>query len=219
MATKKHAANHESDALIGEKHANMSPIMPAPFHHCTRCGTAEPRAHSEREFRCVACGHRHYITPIPAAGALVVDAAGRVLIIRRGHEPGLGLLGLPGGVMEAGETGEQAAAREIREETGLDVPLEAFQPFCTLPNQYRFQDFVWPTIDLIYLARVESFDGAQPDPAEVQEWLALPPQEVPLDQFAFASNAEAVRRLALLTSSSSQLLLKNNDVSTIHPYQ
>jgi 8-oxo-dGTP pyrophosphatase MutT (NUDIX family) len=47
--------------------------------------------------------------------------------------------------MEAGETGEQAAAREIREETGLNVPLEAFQPFCTLPNQYLFQDFVWPT--------------------------------------------------------------------------
>lgn len=219
MATKKYAANHESDALIGEKHATMSPIMPAPFHHCTRCGTPEPRAHSEREFRCVACGHRHYITPIPAAGALVVDAAGRVLIIRRGHEPGLGLLGLPGGVMEAGETGEQAAAREIREETGLNVPLEAFQPFCTLPNQYRFQDFVWPTIDLIYLARVESFDGAQPDPAEVQEWLALPPQQVPLDQFAFPSNAEAVRRLALLTDTSSQLLLKNKDVSMIHPYQ
>jgi hypothetical protein len=53
----------------------------------------------------------------------------------------------------------------------------------------------------------------------VQEWLALPPHEVPLDQFAFPSNAEAVRRLALLTASSSQLLLKINDVSTIHPYQ
>jgi ADP-ribose pyrophosphatase len=54
---------------------------------------------------------------------------------------------------------------------------------------------VWPTIDLFFVARVESFDGLRADPAEVMEWMPMKLDEVPLEQFAFGSNAEAVRRL------------------------
>ena len=58
---------------------------------------------------------------IPCVGAIVVDGAGRILLIRRGHEPGAGLWSLPGGRVEPGETDEQAVIREIAEETGLSV--------------------------------------------------------------------------------------------------
>jgi 8-oxo-dGTP diphosphatase len=51
----------------------------------------------------------------------VHDAAGRLLLIRRGREPGRGLWSLPGGRVERGETVAAAAVREVREETGLDV--------------------------------------------------------------------------------------------------
>ncbi|MQA88434.1 MAG: NUDIX domain-containing protein [Streptosporangiales bacterium] len=54
-------------------------------------------------------------------GAVVRDRDGRLLLIRRGHPPGLGLWSLPGGRTEPGETDEQAVVREVREETGLDV--------------------------------------------------------------------------------------------------
>jgi ADP-ribose pyrophosphatase YjhB (NUDIX family) len=56
---------------------------------------------------------------IPCVGAVIKDAAGRLLLIRRGHEPGAGLWSLPGGRIEPGETHQQAVAREILEETGL----------------------------------------------------------------------------------------------------
>jgi 8-oxo-dGTP diphosphatase len=55
------------------------------------------------------------------AGAVVTDAAGRLLLIQRGHEPEAGLWSLPGGRLEPGETAEQAMIREVREETGLTV--------------------------------------------------------------------------------------------------
>jgi ADP-ribose pyrophosphatase YjhB (NUDIX family) len=58
---------------------------------------------------------------VPCAGAVVHDAAGRLLLIRRGREPGRGLWSLPGGRCEAGEDTAATAVRETYEETGLVV--------------------------------------------------------------------------------------------------
>ncbi len=62
---------------------------------------------------------------MPCAGAVVHDPAGRLLLIRRGREPGRGLWSLPGGRCEPGETAAQTAVREVREETGLTVAAGA----------------------------------------------------------------------------------------------
>jgi 8-oxo-dGTP diphosphatase len=58
---------------------------------------------------------------VPCAGAIVHDDAGRLLLIRRGQEPGRGLWSLPGGRCEAGEDPAATAVRETYEETGLVV--------------------------------------------------------------------------------------------------
>ena len=58
---------------------------------------------------------------VPCVGAVIRDGAGRILLIKRGHEPGKGLWSVPGGRIEPGETDEQAIVREVREETGLEV--------------------------------------------------------------------------------------------------
>lgn len=58
---------------------------------------------------------------IPCVGAVIKDPGGRLLLIKRGHEPGKGLWSVPGGRIEAGETDEEALVREVREETGLIV--------------------------------------------------------------------------------------------------
>ena len=58
---------------------------------------------------------------IPCVGAVVRDEQGRLLLIKRGHEPGAGLWSLPGGRIEPGETDAEALVREMLEETGLKV--------------------------------------------------------------------------------------------------
>lgn len=54
-------------------------------------------------------------------GVLVLDAAGRLLVVRRANAPSRGHWSVPGGRVEAGETLVAAARREAREETGLEV--------------------------------------------------------------------------------------------------
>jgi 8-oxo-dGTP diphosphatase len=58
---------------------------------------------------------------IPCVGAVIKDGQGRLLLIKRGHEPGAGLWSLPGGRIEPGETDGEALVREMLEETGLAV--------------------------------------------------------------------------------------------------
>jgi 8-oxo-dGTP diphosphatase len=58
--------------------------------------------------------------PIAAVGAVILDRD-RVLLVQRGQEPLKGEWSLPGGAVEIGETLEAALAREVREETSLDV--------------------------------------------------------------------------------------------------
>ena len=58
-------------------------------------------------------------------GAVVLDDAGRLLLVRRRNSPGRGLWSVPGGRVEPGEALAAAVAREVREETGLDVRVGA----------------------------------------------------------------------------------------------
>ena len=60
-----------------------------------------------------------YRQPTLAADCVVFDPQGRLLLIRRKNPPFQGQYALPGGFVEYGETAEQAAARELAEETGL----------------------------------------------------------------------------------------------------
>ena len=64
-------------------------------------------------------------TEVECVGGIVVDGQGRLLLIRRGQEPSKGSWSVPGGRVEPGETRPEATAREVREETGLDVSVGA----------------------------------------------------------------------------------------------
>ncbi|GGN94284.1 NUDIX domain-containing protein [Nocardia rhizosphaerihabitans] len=68
---------------------------------------------------------------VPGASVLVTDSASRILMQRRGDS---GNWSLPGGVMEIGETLEQCAVRETKEETGLDIEITGLLGIYTDPD-------------------------------------------------------------------------------------
>lgn len=72
---------------------------------------------------CEDCGFVHWNNPKPVTVTLVPKGDGLVLIKRK-VEPRPGMWALPGGFMEEGESVEQGACREVKEETGLDVEID-----------------------------------------------------------------------------------------------
>jgi len=91
---------------------------------CPQCGAALRRrlAFGRRRPVCPQCGHVHFDDPKVAVGVLA-ERRGRLLLVRRNHEPHLGEWSFPSGYVDAGEALEEAAVRETKEETGLDVRL------------------------------------------------------------------------------------------------
>ncbi|MFN3200288.1 MAG: NUDIX domain-containing protein [Bradymonadia bacterium] len=101
--------------------------------HCENCGTPYPDAGGPWPRTCAACGHTRYLNPTPVAVLLqpVRHSAGELglLAIRRAIEPRKGLLALPGGFIDLGESWTSAAARELYEETGVRIEEGRIVPF------------------------------------------------------------------------------------------
>lgn len=93
--------------------------MTGQHSHCSYCGKAFPPAASWPR-HCHGCGNTSYQNPIPVA-VVLLPAGDGVVVIRRGIEPARGTLTLPGGYMGIGETWQEAAARELEEETGIAI--------------------------------------------------------------------------------------------------
>ena len=102
----------QSPALLDDKHC---PACAASLNPKEVAGKQRPV--------CTKCGHVVYYDPKVAA-TCIVQREGKVLMIRRAVQPGIGLWSIPGGYVDRGEVVEEAAAREVLEETGLAVEVE-----------------------------------------------------------------------------------------------
>jgi ADP-ribose pyrophosphatase YjhB (NUDIX family) len=112
-----------------------------------------PRCASPLEFadigelprpRCPECGYRYFRNPGVGAAAVVLDGDGRVLLVRRSDN---GLWCVPCGFCEWGEDIRMAAARECREESGIEVEVGD-----VLQVMSNFHDAGKPTIGVWFWA-------------------------------------------------------------------
>lgn len=95
------------------------------IRHCSRCGDLLDFGPVEGEERdrlvCPSCHFISYVNPRLVVTTLPITDDGRVILLRRGIEPGYGSWAQPGGFLEIDETAEAGAVRETLEETGLVV--------------------------------------------------------------------------------------------------
>lgn len=167
------------------------PLPSAVFRHCPRCGRGPCEPGPEPLFSCPVCGLRYHFNPAVAAAVIAEDPQGRVLMVRRAKDPGRGLLGVPGGFVDIGETAEAAAAREAREETGVEVFDLRF--LGGWPNVYEFREIAYPVLDLYFTGRAR--DGSTASAGhEVAEVLWLRPEDMDPGRLAFPTTRTAFLR-------------------------
>jgi len=163
---------------------------------CPRCATAMVSADDHGTVRptCPKCGYIWYRNPVPAAGVVLVEK-GRVLLVKRRWDPRAGSWCLPAGVMEAGETPEQTAVRELEEETGVIAQLTG------LFGVYAGFDDPRVRAVLILYAGVSTGGTLRAGDDAID--LAWYPLDALPDDLAFASHrqalAELIERLAKTT--------------------
>lgn len=121
---------------------------------------------------CPQCGWIYFQDPKVAA-AVLIEEDGRVLLVRRAHEPYRGLWTLPAGFINGGENPAEAAERECLEETGLSVRVKRVLDIISGREHERGADFI-----IIYLAEIISGELTPADDADAAEWFSrvdLPP--------------------------------------------
>lgn len=136
---------------------NARPAAPAApvqrrFRFCPYCATPLEDLHKFGALRpvCPACGFVHFRDPKVAVVALLSIPAGygaagaepRVLLVRRGVQPGKGLWALPGGFLDADELPAAGLQRELLEETGLHVRVDSLLDIYALETPSGATGFV-----------------------------------------------------------------------------
>lgn len=102
---------------------------------CSFCGRRFPDP-APWPRQCSACSNFTYRNPLPVVVMLVPVADG-LLVIRRGIEPGVGKLALPGGFLDFGEAWQEGGVREVFEETGLRLSADEVRLFGVHSSEER----------------------------------------------------------------------------------
>jgi len=143
-------------------------------------------------FTCGGCGFVLFFNAAAAVAVFIRRDDRRVLFIRRAKDPGRGMLGLPGGFADFGESAEDATRREAREEVGLE--LEALTYLASYPNAYAYAGVTYHTLDIFFCASVTG--TARPRPLDAVESVCwLDPALVDLAEIAFSSMRSAITAL------------------------
>lgn len=154
------------------------------LEYCPKCGSKHFEKNSVKSRHCENCGFEYFMNASSANAAFIVNERGELLVTRRNREPAKGMLDLPGGFADAGETAEEGVVREVKEETGLEVT--SAQYLFSLPNVYHYGDMDIPTLDLFYRCEVADLSvlHAADDAGECM-WMK--PEEIHTEQFGLRS--------------------------------
>jgi ADP-ribose pyrophosphatase YjhB (NUDIX family) len=175
----------------------------ADLRHCPQCGAAVesriPHGDDRERAVCSECEHIAYVNPKVIVGSVCFSGE-RLLLCRRAIEPRKGYWTIPAGFMELGETAEEGAMREAREEANADIEIEALLATYSVRHVGQVQ--------LLYLARLLNDDIAPG--LESLDVMLCRFDEIPWHDLAFPTVEWALSRARLVKDSGEMLLPESN---------
>jgi ADP-ribose pyrophosphatase YjhB (NUDIX family) len=154
------------------------------FKYCPRCAAemTDQEVYGRIRRVCPTCRFVQFIDPKVSAAVMALQD-GQVLLVKRMMDPARGSWCFPGGFMELGETPQQTAKRECREESGFEVEITG------LVDVYYYEDYRGSGVLIMYKGQVV---GGQPQPGDDAETVGFfGPNELP-ENIVFDSNLKTL---------------------------
>ncbi len=120
----------------------MNALEMTRWEHCPRCGQPQMQHREDAALECKSCTYLYYHSAV-AAVVGIVQHNDKIIITRRANEPGKGLMAIPGGFVEHGESLEETLVRELHEELNLEVTAPTY--LASFASQYLFRDVLYQT--------------------------------------------------------------------------
>jgi 8-oxo-dGTP diphosphatase len=156
------------------------------YRFCPRCGGGLDRrvvkANEPKRLVCQACSFIFYQDPKVVAGA-VFTLDGGIVLLKRGVEPAMGKWVFPSGYVDQGESVQDAAIRETKEESQVDVKLGPLLNVYSYPRS--------PNVIIVYTAEIIGGELVAAD--ESVDAGAFSPKKIPWDELAFDSTRDALQ--------------------------
>lgn len=154
--------------------------------YCSQCQTGIewkiPAGDNRHRFVCPACDIIFYENPRIVAGTIPVHA-GKILLCRRAIEPRKGYWTLPAGFMENGESTEEAALRETREEANAEVVITSLFSMITVPHIAQ--------VHIFFAADLPKPEFSSGD--ESLEVKLFAPKDIPWNELAFPTVGQSLK--------------------------
>ena len=154
------------------------------FHFCPGCGGGPLKEYDDDSILCGRCGFHFFFNSSAAAVALIKDDEDRILLTQRLRDPAKGMLDLPGGFVDIGETAEAALHREIMEE--LNVRVVQSRYLFSYPGTYLYDNVTYFILNLVFRCSIENFETLRPGD-DVGNYYWVEADKIELDQIGLES--------------------------------
>jgi len=161
------------------------------FKYCPNCAAPASKFIDGKKFLCEECGFQIYHNTA-AAVAVLLEWEDQYVLLKRGREPGRGMMDLPGGFVDPDESAEDACRREIREELGIEI--KDLHYLASHHNTYPYKGITYKTCDLFFRAKCCTADFVRQE-SEIEEISLIDKGQLPVEDFAFESIKTLLKKI------------------------
>lgn len=163
----------------------MKPV----FDFCPKCKSDKISSSDSRLYTCPDCDFSYFHNITVAVGC-ILRSEDKIVLVRRAKDPKKGMLHVAGGFVDFEESAENALAREVKEELGVEISNAKY--LASFPNNYEYKNIQYRVCDFFFTADALSSNFIKQD-SEIVEVLSVNPKDINLDDFAFESVKNAIK--------------------------